>query len=123
METGAKTGYIVMEDQTQEFPTTPAPTSSRVRLRMNGLHRFRQLNSSRISPIEFKHIIMKKNSKGRFVFCGELCLADGQSCWRDFMITLHSLLLVSFTITLDSKVALAFRVPDQKYKLIYHFIW
>ena len=106
METGAKTGYIVMEDQTQEFPTTPAPTSSRVRLRMNGLHRFSQLNS-----------------KDRFVFCGELCLADGQSCWRDFMITLHSLLLVSFTITLDFKVASAFGVPDQKYKLIYYFIW
>ena len=106
METGAKTGYIVMEDQTQEFPTTPAP---RVSLKMIRLHRFVRKTGL--------------NSKDRFVFCGELCLADGQSCWRDFMITLHSLLLVSFTITLDSKVALAFRVPDQKYKLIYHFIW
>ena len=100
VETGAKTGWIVIDDLTPGFPTTPVPTSSTVLLkkaiplmknRTNGYPRgFRDFHKS----------------KDKFVFCGELCHGDEGSplLWSSFMIILHSFLLVSFIITWVSKL-------------------
>ena len=90
VETGAKNGWIVLDDLTPGFPTTTVPTSSTVVLK-NAITPTK--NRTNGYPRGFRNFL---KSKDKFVFCGELCLGDQ---WSVFMIILHSFLLVSFIIT------------------------
>ena len=95
VETGAKNGWIVLDDLTQGFPTTTVPTSSTVVLK-NAITPTK--NRTNGFPRGFRNFL---KSKDKFVFCGELCLGEeGPTLlWTAFMIILHSFLLVSFIIT------------------------
>ena len=108
VETGAKNGWIVLDDLTPGFPTTTVPTSSTVLLK-----KAIPLMKNRTNgyPRGFHNF---HKSKDKFVFCGELCHSDEGSplLWSAFMIILHSFLLVSFIITF--KVTSVFRLPDLK---------
>ena len=100
MGTGAKTGYIVLDelvsfDEIPGFPTTTVPTSSTVLLKKAIPVMKNRTNGF---PRGFRNFL---KSKDKFVFCGDLCLDDEgpQLLWSAFMIILHSFLLVSFIIT------------------------
>ena len=98
METGAKNGFLVLDDQAVSLlgniPTsTPIPT---ITLKVNAL----MTNRTNAYRGRFPYFI---NSTDKFLFCGELCLDDAH--WKGFIVFFHLLLLVRFvliTIDIDS---------------------
>ena len=97
METGAKNGFLVLDDQTVSLlgniPTSiPIPTILKAHAPMT--------NRTNAYRGRFPYFI---NSTDKFLFCGELCLDDAH--WKGFIVFFHLLLLVRFvliTIYIDS---------------------
>ena len=86
--TGAKNGYIVLDDPIPGFLTTTVPTSSTVVLK-NAVPLMK--NRTNGYPRWFRDF---RNSQDKFVFCRNLCIGD--ELWSAFMIIFHSFLLVGF---------------------------
>ena len=113
MGTGAKTGYIVLDelvsfDEIPGFLTTTVPTSSTVLLKKAITPMKNRTNGY---PRWYTHF---RNSQDKFVFPGNFCIGnDGPPLlWKALMIILHSFLLVGFIIAFNLKVVSVFRLPD-----------